>query len=86
MPEVNVRIEGLTVDAVWRRQQLVVELDGQAAHGEATSVVRDRDRELTLRAAGWQVLRYSWRQVTREPGAVAIDLRASLVPSAASSA
>jgi hypothetical protein len=78
VPEVNVRVEGLMVDVVWRRQAVVVELDGQVAHGGSVSVERDRRRELKLRAAGWLVLRYSWQQVTREPGRVAADLRASL--------
>jgi predicted transcriptional regulator of viral defense system len=77
-PEMNVRIEGLMVDAVWRRQRVIVELDGQQAHGDVVAIDRDRARELTLRAAGWLVHRYSWRQITQEGESVAGDLHSVL--------
>jgi very-short-patch-repair endonuclease len=66
------------VDAVWRRQRVVVELDGQAAHGEATRVEHDRGREFKLRGAGWIVLRYGWRLITQEGERVAADLGSAL--------
>jgi very-short-patch-repair endonuclease len=78
MPEVNVRLLGFTVDALWRDQRVVVELDSLAAHEETNRVEADRHRELALRAAGFTVLRYTWHQVTRRPGLVVADLRAAL--------
>lgn len=78
VPEVNVEVAGLMVDAFWREQRVVVELDGHAAHGTPAAAERDRRRELTLRAAGCRVLRYTWRQVTREPVLVATDVLATL--------
>jgi hypothetical protein len=78
LPEVNVMIAGHKVDAVWRERRLVVELDGEPAHGTEVRIARDRDRELTLRTAGYSVLRYSWRQVTRERSVVAADIRRGL--------
>jgi predicted transcriptional regulator of viral defense system len=78
LPEVNAAVCGLLVDALWIGQRLVVELDGHAAHHTRAAIERDRRRELTLRRAGHRVLRYTWEQVTGEPGALVADLRAAL--------
>jgi very-short-patch-repair endonuclease len=78
IPEVNAMIQGLMVDALWRLQRVVVELDGHAAHGSRSAMERDRQRELVLRSSGHVVLRYTWRQVSRSPHHVAADLRAAL--------
>jgi very-short-patch-repair endonuclease len=78
MPEVNVVVCGYTVDAIWWRERVIVELDGDAAHGTSAQTARDRERDLALRAAGYSVLRYSWWQVTKSPAAVAADVRRTL--------
>ena len=78
LPEVNARVCGLMVDGIWREQRLVVELDGHAAHARPAAIERDRQRELTLRAAGYPILRYTWQQVTQQAEPVAADLRAAL--------
>ena len=78
LPEVNVSVRGLLVDALWRSRRLVVELDGQAAHGTCAAVERDRAREITLRTAGFRVIRYSWGQVTEQPEMVVTDLKRAL--------
>jgi Protein of unknown function (DUF559)/Transcriptional regulator, AbiEi antitoxin len=78
MPEVNVFIEAFLVDAVWRDQRVIVELDGGAAHSSPAQMERDRQRDLVLRAAGYTVLRYTWQMVTREPERVTADLMRTL--------
>jgi hypothetical protein len=68
----------LTVDCLWRRQRLVVELDGRASHGTPLAFEEDRRRDRLLHAAGWRVVRVTWRQLRDEAGAVLADLRAAL--------
>ena len=77
-PRVNVTVEGFLVDALWTEPGVIVELDGHRAHARSAAVERDRDRELALRAAGFTVLRYTWRQVTQQQDRVVADLRAAL--------
>ncbi len=78
LPEVNVLVAGLKVDALWRARRLVVELDGHDAHGYPAAAERDRRRELTLRDAGYDVRRYTWQQVTEQADRVIADLRTGL--------
>jgi very-short-patch-repair endonuclease len=69
-PVFNTHVLGFEVDAVWPQQKLIVEVDGHAAHGHRAAFERDRKRDQTLIAAGYVVLRFTWRQLTREPLAV----------------
>jgi hypothetical protein len=78
MPEVNARVGGMRVDALWREERVVVELDGSAAHGGWAAIKRDRERELALRSLGFSVVRYTWEQVNRRVEHVVTDLRAVL--------
>lgn len=78
VPEVNGRVSRMRVDALWRVQRVAVELDGAAAHGSWAAIKRDRRREMALRAQGFQVVRYTWDQVSGRPDEVAADLRGLL--------
>jgi very-short-patch-repair endonuclease len=78
IPEVNVPVCGFTVDALWRDERVIAELDGEAAHGTQAQTARDHERDLALRVGGFSVLRYSWWQVTQRPAAVAADVRRAL--------
>jgi hypothetical protein len=74
-PLVNTLVAGLEVDFAWREPRLVVETDGLAHHGTRASAERDRRRDAVLAIAGWRVQRFTWRQVTDEPAAVAAVVR-----------
>ena len=74
LPEVNVYVAGVLVDAVWRQQRLVVELDGKDNHSSWAQIQEDRSKEMRLRAAAHTVIRYGTRQLEEELELVAADL------------
>jgi very-short-patch-repair endonuclease len=77
-PELNVRLLGLDVDMFWRRQRLVVEVDGFAYHSGRAAFERDRMRDARLTASGLRVMRITWRQISARPHAVVARLAEAL--------
>ncbi|MFL5817513.1 MAG: endonuclease domain-containing protein [Conexibacter sp.] len=75
MPATNALLEGFRVDAVWRTHRIAVELDGWASHHTRHAFERDRERDAALTAAGWRVVRFTYRQVTARPDDVTQTLR-----------
>jgi very-short-patch-repair endonuclease/predicted transcriptional regulator of viral defense system len=69
-PETNARLLGHEVDFLWRGAKLVVEVDGFAYHSTREAFERDRRRDARLQAAGYRVVRFTYRQIVSEPGAV----------------
>jgi hypothetical protein len=65
-PRANVMIAGFEVDLCWPDQRVIVEVDGLEFHGSPAAFHRDRDRDSVLAAAGYHVLRFTWRQFTRD--------------------
>jgi hypothetical protein len=68
-PRANVKIADYEVDLCWPEQRVIVEVDGFEFHGSPVAFHRDRDRDSGLAAAGYHVLRFTWRQLTRDPHA-----------------
>lgn len=77
-PAANVRLEGFTVDFLWRRERIVVEVDGYKYHGSRLRFEEDRVKGAVLSAAGFQVIRVTWRQMEDEPYAVVARLAQAL--------
>lgn len=75
IPRPNFEIAGYEVDAVWPELKLAVELDGREEHGTPAAVVVDRRRELAIRRAGFQLIRYGSEQIDYQATATARDLR-----------
>ncbi|HET8758792.1 MAG TPA: type IV toxin-antitoxin system AbiEi family antitoxin domain-containing protein [Solirubrobacteraceae bacterium] len=75
----NTRVAGWEVDALWPRERLVVEVDGFAYHGNRAAFERDRRKDAALVAAGYRVVRITWRQLVDEPHVV-VALLARLLP------
>ena len=63
------------VDFQWPERRLMVETDGYRDHGGRRAFESDRRRDQQLIAGGWQVVRFTWRQITREPAYVEGILR-----------
>jgi very-short-patch-repair endonuclease len=79
-PETNARLLGFEVDFVWPGAKLVVEVDGHAFHAHRAAFERDRGRDQALVAAGYRVIRVTWRQLEREPLAVLARIAQALRP------
>ncbi len=80
-PEVNAALEVNTtyfVDFLWRTERLIAETVGFAAHGRESSFHADSRRILRLRNAGYEVLTFTWRDVTETPDEVLTAVRARL--------
>jgi len=77
-PEVNLRIGDYVVDFVWRRSALIVETDGYRYHRGRHAFEHDHRRQAHLAAAGYEVLRFTWRQIVDDPDNVVAALRARL--------
>jgi hypothetical protein len=65
-------------DFLWRSRKIVVETDGRAWHRSREAFESDRRRDQRLTLAGFRVVRFTWRQVTRDQGAVAETIGALL--------
>ena len=83
-PRINtpIHLNGHTIepDCTWPHHHLIVELDGYASHSTRQAFEKDRARDRRLQAAGWHVLRITWRQLHDDPNAIADEIRAMLEP------
>lgn len=65
----------LRPDAVWREPRLAVEVDGERFHRTRRAFHEDRMRDQRLVAAGWRVIRTTWKQLSERPHELAAILR-----------
>jgi hypothetical protein len=79
-PRLNDDVEGFEVDAVWRRERVVVELDSRTFHLTAAAFEQDRERDRILQAAGWRPIRVTSKQLRHAPDRLQADLRRLLCP------
>jgi len=61
----------------------VVEVDGWESHRSRAAFEEDRARDTRLKLLGFDVLRFTWRQLTTDGAAVAGTVRALLAGRAA---
>jgi very-short-patch-repair endonuclease len=72
------RLGSHRVDFAYPDLMVAIEVDGFEVHATPTALQADLQRQNALVAAGWAVLRFTWRDVVRRPGHVAHVLEAFL--------
>jgi very-short-patch-repair endonuclease len=78
-PETNVVVEGFEVDCVWRRQRVIIEVDGWETHKTRAAFERDREKSRILQAAGWRCVPVTHRQIEHTSAEVKRDVRRLLL-------
>jgi len=78
-PQANVVLGPWEVDFLWRSHRVVAEVDGYTWHRTRLDFERDRARDAWLSARRFRVLRFSWRQITRQSMETAVLLAQALV-------
>jgi len=66
-PRTNLLIAGFNADFVWQEERLIVEVDGYPFHGHRAAFERDHRRDIVHKNAGYEVLRFTARQLDEEP-------------------
>ena len=74
----NVRVHGYELDFYWKARRVAVEVDGYAFHSSRRAFISDRRRDVALAAAGIQVIRISYEQLTKERDRVLVQLAMAL--------
>jgi hypothetical protein len=80
-PEMNVIVAGEEVDALWRRERLIVELDGREYHEHRFEA--DREKDAIVVSAGFSVARVTWDRLSHQADREAARLHAALAARAA---
>jgi very-short-patch-repair endonuclease len=66
-PRTDLLIAGFKADFVWQEERLIVEVDGYRFHGHRAAFERDHRRDIVHKNAGYEVLRFTVRQLEEEP-------------------
>jgi Protein of unknown function (DUF559) len=80
-PELQVWVGGDDVigraDFLWRRYATVGEADGAVKYASPGRAISQLQRDASLRAAGFEVVHFTWDEILRVPGQVAASIRAA---------
>lgn len=80
-PQANARVAGFEVDFLWPEEKVIVEVDGFAFHGHRAAFEHDRQRDMVMRDAGYQVIRVTWRQLVEQSLRVVAHIATALARS-----
>jgi very-short-patch-repair endonuclease len=71
-PHANVTVGPYRLDLCWPDLGVAIEIDGRAYHSATPRFEGDRHKDNWLRVRGIEVIRLTWRQLTRKPTETAV--------------
>jgi very-short-patch-repair endonuclease len=71
----NYPVGGYRVDVGFPKQKVAIEVDGWAFHSDHEVFHKDRKRQNAIALLGWQVLRFTWLDLTEYPQRVIAEIR-----------
>jgi very-short-patch-repair endonuclease len=74
----NFSVAGYRVDVGFPGARVALEVDGMAFHSGAEEFQVDRERQNAIVLSGWQVLRFTWLDLTEYPDRVSAVIRAAI--------
>ena len=77
-PHANVALGPYELDLFWPDEMLAIEIDGRAYHASSVRFEGDRRKDGWLRARGVEVIRLTWRQITRHEISTAVQVGQAL--------
>jgi very-short-patch-repair endonuclease len=67
----NYPLAGYRIDVAFPKQKIAIEVDGWAFHSDQEDFQQDRERQNNIALLGWQVLRFTWLDLTEYPRVLA---------------
>jgi very-short-patch-repair endonuclease len=74
----NHRVGGYLVDVAFPALKLAIEIDGWAFHSDQPEFQHDRERQNAIALLGWQVLRFTWLDLSEYPQRVIAVIRSAI--------
>jgi very-short-patch-repair endonuclease len=71
----NYSLGGYRIDVAFPKQKVAIEVDGWAFHADQENFQLDRERQNNIALLGWQVLRFTWLDLTEYPQRVLAEIR-----------
>ena len=78
----NYPLAGYRIDVAFTKQKVAIEVDGWAFHSDQENFQIDRERQNNIALLGWQVLRFTWLDLTEYPQRVIAEIRFAISHSA----
>jgi very-short-patch-repair endonuclease len=74
----NYPVSGYVVDIAFPKQKVAIEVDGWAFHSDQAAFQNDRRRQNRIALNGWQILRFTWLDLTEHPQRVIAEIARAL--------